>query len=193
VEWLFTSYIAVMSLSMFISGYFSTRFKSKKTLITGLLIVVIFSTLSCLSPNITVFAIFRGGWGFGNAFFTSTALSIIVGISAGKLERSITIYEASLGLGIASGPLFGGFLGSFDRWYPFFGTAKLMATGFIVTITFVGEPRNKEKRRTPIEIVEALGNRSVRINSLIVLGYNFGFFTILAYTPLTLSGLTTRL
>ncbi len=191
VEWLFTSYIAVMSLSMFLSGYFSTRFGSKRTLITGLLIVVLFSTLSGLSPNISIFAVFRGGWGLGNAFFTSTALSIIVGISAGKLERSITIYEAALGLGIASGPLLGGFLGTFDWRYPFFGTATLMAIGFIVTMAFVSEPKNREKRRTPIEIIEALRNPGVRINSLIALGYNFGFFTILAYTPLTLSGLTT--
>ncbi|MEM0134805.1 MAG: MFS transporter [Thermoplasmatales archaeon] len=192
VEWLFTSYIAVMSVSMFISGYFSTRFGSKRTLISGLLIVVLFSTLSGLSPSISIFAIFRGGWGLGNAFFTSTALSIIVGISAGRLERSITIYEAALGLGIASGPLLGGFLGSFSWRYPFFGTASLMAIGFIVTMAFVKEPQNKEKRRNPVEIIEALNNRPVRINSLVALGYNFGFFTILAYTPLTLSGLTTE-
>ena len=191
VEWLFTSYIAVMSLSMFISGYFSTRFGGKKTLIIGLLIVVLFATLSGLSPNITIFAIFRGGWGLGNAFFTSTALSIIVGISAGKFERSITIYEAALGLGIASGPLLGGFLGSFSWRYPFFGTATLMAIGFLVTVAFVKEPGNWEKRRTPIEIFNALANRPVRVNSLIALGYNFGFFTILAFTPLTLSKLTT--
>ncbi len=191
VEWLFTSYIAVMSLSMFISRYFSTRFGSKKTLIIGLFVVVIFATLSGLSPNITIFAVFRGGWGLGNAFFTSTALSIIVGISAGRLEKSIAIYEAALGLGIASGPLLGGFLGTFDWRYPFFGTATLMAIGIIVTMAFVGEPQNKEKPRTPVEIIEALGDSGVRTNSLIALGYNFGFFTILAYTPLTLAGLTT--
>ena len=191
VEWLFTSYIAVMSLSMFISGYFSTRFGSKKTLIIGLFVVVIFATLSGLSPNITIFAVFRGGWGLGNAFFTSTALSIIVGISAGRLEKSIAIYEAALGLGIASGPLLGGFLGTFDWRYPFFGTATLMAIGIIVTMAFVGEPQNKEKPRTPVEIIEALGDSGVRTNSIIAFGYNFGFFTILAYTPLTLAGLTT--
>lgn len=191
VEWLFTSYIAVMSLSMFISGYLSTRFGSKKTLITGLLVVVLFSTLSGLSPGISIFAVFRGGWGLGNALFTSTALSIIVGLSSGNVERSITIYEAALGLGIASGPLLGGFLGTFDWRYPFFGTATLMAIGFIVTMAFVSEPENREKRRTPVEIIEALRDGGVRTNSLIALGYNFGFFTILAYTPLTLAGLTT--
>lgn len=114
VEWLFTSYLAVMSVSMFTSGYFSTRFGSKKTMVIGLLVIVIFATLSGLSPNITIFAIFRGGRGLENAFFTSTALSIIVGISAGKLEKSIANYEAALGLGIASGTLLGGFLGTFD-------------------------------------------------------------------------------
>ena len=186
VEWLFTSYIAVMSLSMFISGYFSTRFGSRRTLLTGLMIVVIFSTLSGLSPNIALFAVFRGGWGLGNAFFTSTALSIIVGLSSGRFEKSITIYEAALGLGIASGPLLGGFLGSFSWRFPFFGTAVLMAAGFLVTLAFVREPPNREEKRTPLEIIEALGNKPVRINSLVALGYNFGFFTVLAYTPLTL-------
>ncbi|MGC8644989.1 MAG: MFS transporter [Thermoplasmata archaeon] len=194
IEWLFTSYIAVMSLSMFISGYFSTRFGGKRTLLLGLAIVVIFSTLSGLSPNIGIFAFFRGGWGLGNAFFTSTALSIIVGISAGsagRIERAITIYEAALGLGIASGPLLGGFLGSYYWRYPFFGTATLMAIGFIATFAFVKEPPKAEKRRTPLEIIEALRNRGVFLNAIIALGYNFGFFTILAYTPLTLRGLTT--
>ncbi|MEM0127518.1 MAG: MFS transporter [Thermoplasmatales archaeon] len=194
IEWLFTSYIAVMSLSMFISGYFSTRFGGKRTLLIGLATVVFFSTLSGLSPTISIFAVFRGGWGLGNAFFTSTALSIIVGISAGStgsIERAITVYEAALGLGIASGPLLGGFLGSYYWRYPFFGTATLMAVGFISTYVFVKEPPKAEKKRTPVEIIEALRNRSVFLNAIIALGYNFGFFTILAYTPLTLSGLTT--
>jgi MFS family permease len=194
IEWLFTSYIAVMSVSMFISGYFSTRFGSKRTLIAGLLVVVLFATLSGLSPNIGIFAVFRGGWGLGNAFFTSTALSIIVGVasgSSGRIERAITVYEAALGLGIASGPLLGGLLGSYNWRYPFFGTATLMAIGFIITLTFVREPPKAEKKRTPVEIIETLKNRPVFLNAIIALGYNFGFFTILAYTPLTLSGLTT--
>lgn len=191
VEWLFTSYIAVMSLSMFIYGYYSTRIGSKRTLLTGLAIVVVFSTLSGLSPDIEIFALFRGDWGLGNAFFTSTALSIIVGISSGRVERSITVYEAALGLGISSGPLLGGFLGSYSWRYPFFGTATPMAIGLIATYAFVTNPGTKEKKGTPIEIVEALRDKPVRVNALIALGYNFGFFTILAFTPLTLANLTT--
>ena len=83
VEWLFTSYIAVMAVAMLVSGVLATRLGGKRTLLAGLGIVVVFATASGLSPSIGVLALGRGGWGFGNALFTSTALSIIVGLSLG--------------------------------------------------------------------------------------------------------------
>jgi len=192
VEWLFTSYIAVMALAMLIAGWLSTNIGNRKTLILGLSTVVIFSTLSGISQNIPVFAIYRGFWGLGNALFTTTALSIIVGLSSrGNLIRSITLYEAALGLGISSGPLLGGILGSYNWRYPFFGTATLMAIGLILTISLIGEPPIKEQKRSPSDIFKALRDKGIRTNALIALGYNYGFFTILAYSPLSIANLST--
>lgn len=191
VEWLFTSYIAVMAVCMLLTAWLTTNLGSKWTLMLGLGIVVVFSTLSGLSPDITVFAFFRGGWGLGNALFTSTALSIIVGMSTRGINRSITLYEAALGLGIASGPLLGGFLGTFGWRYPFFGTATLMAIGLIFTAVTIRMPRKEQAKRNGKDIFKALRNKVVHTNALIGLGYSYGFFTILAYTPLTLVGLTT--
>lgn len=111
VEWLFTSCIAIMSLAMLVSGVLGTRLGGKRTMLLGLGLVVVFATSSGLSPSIGALAGFRAGWGLGNAFFTSTALSIIVGLSTGGMGPAITLYEAALGLGIASGPLIGGSLG----------------------------------------------------------------------------------
>ncbi|MEM0158516.1 MAG: MFS transporter, partial [Thermoplasmataceae archaeon] len=167
IEWLFTTYIATMALTMLVAGAVSTRLGNKRTLLAGLLTVVVFSALSGLSPNIPFFAIMRGFWGFGNALFTSTALAIIVGVSAGKIEKSITLYEAALGLGISSGPLLGGFLGSVYWRYPFFGTSALMAIGFIFTISLVREPPAREKRRTAKDVLRALSNRGIHTNALI--------------------------
>ncbi len=132
VEWLFTSYIAIMALAMLISGVLGTRLGGKRTMLIGLGLVVVFATASGLSPSILVLALFRGGWGLGNAFFTSTALSIIVGLSIGGMGPAITLYEAALGFGIASGPLLGGMLGEVSWRDPFFGTATLMAIAFLV-------------------------------------------------------------
>lgn len=186
IEWLFTSYIAIMAIAMLISGVVGTRLGSKKTMLLGLGLVVIFATASGLSPSIGMLALFRGGWGLGNAFFTSTALSLIVGLSAGRTSTAITLYEAALGLGIASGPLLGGFLGSASWRYPFFGTATLMAIGLILTVISVADPPQREQPRTARDIFHALGHRAVLTNALIGLSYSYAFFTILAYSPLTL-------
>lgn len=190
IEWLFTSYISVMAVCMLFTAYLTSRLGARRTLMLGLSIVIIFSFLSGISPNIPVFAAFRGGWGFGNALFTSTALTIIVGISARSINSSITLYEAALGLGIASGPLLGGVLGSISWRDPFFGTSALMAAALILTTATIRLPNQKRESRGGKEVFKALRNRGVRTNALVALGYNYGFFALLAYSPLTLVGLT---
>jgi MFS transporter, ACDE family, multidrug resistance protein len=185
VEWLFTSYIAVMALAMLLSGVLATKFGARRVLLTGLTLVVIFAALSGLAPNIGLLAGFRGGWGLGNAFFTSTALSIIVGASTGGMTAAITLYEAALGLGLASGPLLGGFLGSIHWRFPFFGTSTLMLIALIFTLFLVKDPGRKEEPRKAVDVFRALKHRAVRANALIGLVYSFVFFTVLAYSPLT--------
>jgi MFS transporter, ACDE family, multidrug resistance protein len=123
LEMPFTSYIVVMAAAMFVTGMIATRFGAKKTMLAGLLLVIVFSALSGLSGSIGELAGVRGGWGLGNALFVATALSIIVGAASGGLGNAITLYEAALGLGISSGPLIGAALGSMSWRYPFFGTA----------------------------------------------------------------------
>ncbi len=189
VEWLFTSYIAVMALAMLLSGVLSVRFGSRRVMLLGLCLVVVFATLSGFAPNIPFLAAVRAGWGLGNAFFTSTALSIIVGSSLAGMSAAITLYEAALGLGIASGPLLGGFLGSIKWRYPFFGTGLLMFIALVFTFLLVQEPKQKEPPRGTRDLFRAMRHPAVLTNSLIGLVYSFCFFTILAYSPLTLRGL----
>ena len=186
VEMLFTSYIAVMSLAMLVSGVLSTRIGGRRTMLLGLGIVVVFATLSGLAGSVAQLATARGFWGLGNALFTSTALVIIVGLSTGGTARAITLYEAALGLGLSAGPLLGGWLGSYSWRFPFFGTAGLMLLALIATYLTVQEPPRREKPRTAREIFQALGHRDVLTNALAGLGYSYAFFTILTYSPIYL-------
>ncbi len=190
VEWLFTSYIAVMAVTMLISGVLATRLGGRRVMLLGLTLVIIFASLSGAAPNILVLGFTRAGWGLGNAFFTSTALSIIVGASTGGMASAITLYEAALGLGIASGPLIGGLLGSISWRLPFFGTATLMLIALIFTFLLVKDPGKKEPPRTARDLFKAMEHPAVLINALIGLTYSFSFFTILAYSPYTLSNMT---
>lgn len=190
VEWLFTSYIAVMAITMLVSGVLATRFGGRRVMLIGLALVIVFATLSGLSPNIGFLAVVRAGWGLGNAFFTSTALSIIVGASSGGMGAAITLYEAALGLGIASGPLIGGLLGTVTWRLPFFGTAALMVIAFLFTFFLVKDPAKREPPRRAKDLFIAMKHPAVLSNALVGLTYSFSFFTILAYSPYTLHNLS---
>jgi MFS family permease len=186
VEMLFTSYFAVTGVAMLVTGFVSSRIGPKRTLLAGLALVVTFSALAGASSSIAEIAGFRAGWGLGNALFIATALSVIVGSASGGVAGAIILYEAALGLGIASGPLLGGFLGDISWRGPFFGTAALMAIGF-VAITVLLERTPAPPRRIALsEPIRALGHGGLLVVALVALFYNYGFFTLLAYTPLPL-------
>ncbi|RKQ87854.1 putative MFS family arabinose efflux permease [Solirubrobacter pauli] len=186
VSLLFTSYFAMTGLSMLVTGFFASRIGPRKTLLVGLFLVVVFSALAGLSDTIGQIAGFRIGWGLGNALFIATALSVIVGAATGGLASAIILYEAALGLGIASGPLLGGLLGNVSWRGPFFGTAVLMAIGFLLIAVWLGPVANPTRRVSILDPLRALGHGGLRSMAIVAVFYNFGFFTILAYTPLLL-------
>ena len=115
--------------------------------------------------------------------FIATALSAIVGLSTSGTAKAIILYEAALGLGIAVGPLLGGELGSISWRGPFFGVAVLMMIAFI-SITFMLPKMAKPKTRSSLsDPFKALGYSSLKTLAITAFLYNFGFFTLMAYSP----------
>lgn len=191
VELLFTSYILVTGAAMIITDFVSSRIGIKKTLLTGLILIIAFSAFAGSSGSIGEIVGFRAGWGFGNALFVATALAAIVASARGGADGAIILYEAALGLGISVGPLLGGFLGGISWRGPFYGVAVLMAIGFIAVILFLKEqPKKKQERqiqhRSLAAPFKALGHRGLLTCGLTALFYNYGFFTLLAFTPIVL-------
>jgi ACDE family multidrug resistance protein len=185
-ELLFTSYLLVTGLAMFFTSFVSSRLGAKPTLLVGLALIVVFAALAGASGSVNEVIGFRAGWGLGNALFISTALATIVGAASGGADRAIILYEAALGLGIAIGPLVGGALGSISWRGPFFGTAVLMAIGLLAIVVLLGKIPAPTSR-VPVSATF----RALRYPALLTLGvaalfYNFGFFTLLAYTPFPL-------
>ncbi|GAB3181787.1 MFS transporter [Nesterenkonia halophila] len=185
---LFTSYLLITGAMMFFTSAISSRIGAKPTLLIGLALVVAFAALAGGSATVWQIIDFRAGWGLGNALFISTALATIVGATSGGSEKAIILYEAALGLGIASGPLLGGLLGEISWRGPFFGTAALMAVGLIAVAVLL--PR--QDRPTPDQHVRltatfrALARPGLLTLAASALLYNFGFFTLLAYSPFPL-------
>jgi MFS transporter, ACDE family, multidrug resistance protein len=183
VTLLFTSYLVVTAVAMLITNWVSSRLGAKKTLIAGLILIVVFSALAGASPSISGIIGFRAGWGVGNALFIATSLAVIVASASGGFAGAIVLYETALGAGIAVGPLLGGTLGEISWRGPFYGVAVLMAIALIATIVLV-EPTPKPARTTSLSApLRALKHRGLLTMSLTALCYNWGFFTVLGYAP----------
>jgi MFS family permease len=188
VELLFTSYFAFTGLAMLVSGVVASLIGTKRTLLAGLALIVVFSVSAGLSNSVGAIVGLRAGWGLGNALFIATALSVIVGSASGGIARAVMIYEAALGLGISLGPLLGGELGGISWRGPFFGVGVLMTLGFIAIALFLPRtpPPSRDARVSVLDPLRALRHRATRGSGLTALFYNFGFFTLLGYAPFPL-------
>jgi MFS transporter, ACDE family, multidrug resistance protein len=183
VTLLFTSYLLVTAVAMLGTGWVSSRLGAKRTLITGLALIVVFAGLAGMSGSVGEIVGFRAGWGLGNALFIATSLAVIVASASGGFAGAIVLYEAALGLGIAAGPLVGGLLGDISWRGPFFGVSALMAVALIATAVLL-EPTPKPARRTSLGApLRALRHRGLLTMSITALLYNWGFFTMLGYAP----------
>jgi MFS transporter, ACDE family, multidrug resistance protein len=187
VSLLFTSYMVVMGLAMLVTGAVSSRLGAKKTLLIGLTIIIIGAGLAGTSDTVGGIIGFRAVWGLGNALFIATALATIVSAAKGSVGQAIVLYEAALGIGIAAGPLIGGLLGSISWRGPFFGVSALMVIALAATAVLLPSTPRAARATSLAEPFRALRHRSLLVVALTALLYNFGFFTLLAFTPFPLA------
>jgi MFS family permease len=188
VSLLFTSYMAVMGVAMLVTGVVSSRIGAKRTLLTGLVLIIAFAALAGSSDTVGAVVGFRAGWGLGNALFVATALSTIVSAASGSVARAIILFEAALGVGIASGPLVGGLLGEHSWRAPFYGVSVLMLLALVATAFLLPATPPAARKTSLADPFRALRHPALLLLALTALFYNIGFFTILAAGPFALPG-----
>lgn len=188
VTLLFAVYMGVQVLAMLITGYCSYRFGPKRTLIAGLVFIVVAAGVSATANGIGELIALRVAWGLGNALFMATALAFIIGSARGGQHGAILLYEAALGLGLAVGPLIGAILGEWTWRAPFGGTAILMAIGAILCATKLTKdgPSSERPRVGITDPLRALKNRKLLVTGIGSAFYTAGFFTVIAWAPIVL-------
>jgi ACDE family multidrug resistance protein len=149
-------------------------------------IIIAGAGLAGMSHTVLGIVGWRALWGLGNALFIATALATIVNSAKGSVAQAIILYEAALGLGIAVGPLVGGVLGAISWRGPFFGVSALMALALVVTAVLLPATPRPERATTLTDPFRALRHRGLLGVGITALLYNFGFFTLLAFTPFPL-------
>jgi MFS family permease/glutathione synthase/RimK-type ligase-like ATP-grasp enzyme len=103
------------------------------------------------------------------------------------VASAIILYEAALGVGIATGPLVGDLLGDVSWRGPFFGVAALMAIAFVAVVALLPRIEKPARATSLADPFRALRNPGLLVMAITALLYNFGFFTLLAYAPFPLA------
>jgi len=186
VSLMFTSYMAIMGVAMLVTGVISSRIGAKRTLLSGLVLIIVFAALAGSSNSVGAVVGFRAGWGLGNALFVATALATIVMSASGGTAQAIILFEAALGVGIASGPLVGGVLGEHSWRAPFYGVSCLMLVALVATAFFLPATPPTGRRTSLADPFRALRHKPLLLMALTAVFYNIGFFTILAAGPFAL-------
>ncbi|MGG3574027.1 MFS transporter [Bacillus gobiensis] len=187
VELLFTAYIFTMAFMMLPAGLLAGKFGNKLMMMIGLLIVTVFALFCGFSHTISQLSVFRAGWGLGNSLFFATAMTLLISLSK-EVGSAVGLYEAAIGLGMAVGPLLGGILGGYTWRYPFLATGFLIFAALLLVTWFVAEPKTKQKRQTAgfKEMAHLFAHKPFVFGALASMFYNYGFFTVLAYSPLVI-------
>ncbi len=145
LEWIVDAYNLVFAALVLAAGNLGDRVGRKGVLLTGLAIFGLATVVGGLgdSPGWLIAA--RAVMGLGAALIFPATLSLLTNVftERGERARAIGLWGATTGVGIALGPIIGGWLLERDGWQSvFFALAPIAALGLLLISLYVPTSRD---------------------------------------------------
>ena len=146
LQWIVDSYIVVFAGSLLAAGSLADRIGRKKTLLAGLAVFAGGSAWAAFSGGVSTLIAARASMGIGGALMIPSTLSIITNMFRDPAERQRAIgrWGATGGIGVALGPILGGFLLARFWWGSvFLINVPVALAGLLAACWLVPDSRNR--------------------------------------------------
>jgi EmrB/QacA subfamily drug resistance transporter len=150
IQWIIDSYVLVFAGLLLTTGSLSDRFGRKGALQLGIVLFGIGSVASAMSDSATQLIFTRAFMGIGGALIMPSTLSILTNVFRDPKERgrAIAIWAGFSGLGVAIGPMTGGFLLEHFSWHSVFWiNVPIGLLALALGVRYVPTSRDSQQRR----------------------------------------------
>ena len=144
LQWIVDGYLLVFAGMLLTAGWLGDRFGRRRALVTGLAIFGAASIFAALSSGSTELIAARALMGLGAAGIMPTTLSVITNIfPPDERPKAIAVWAAVAGLGVAIGPIAGGWLIENADWkWIFLVNVPLVVALLVGAFALVPESRD---------------------------------------------------
>ncbi|PIE34381.1 MAG: MFS transporter [Ilumatobacter coccineus] len=157
IQWIIDAYVLVFAGLLLTTGTLSDRFGRKGALQSGIILFALGSVLAALSQTSTQLILTRAFMGIGGAMIMPATLSILTNVFRDRVERgrAIAIWAAFSGVGVAIGPILGGFLVERYSWHSvFWVNVPVGLLALVLGVYLV--PTSCDPRHTKVDIPGAI-------------------------------------
>jgi EmrB/QacA subfamily drug resistance transporter len=152
LQWVVDAYSLVFAALVLVAGSLSDRQGRKGTLLAGLAVFAAGSLAGALVGTTTELIAARAVMGLGAALMFPSTLSLLVNVftERGERARAIGLWGATTGVGIAAGPIVGGWMLERFWWGSIFGLMAAAAAVIALLVARVA-PRSRDPRTPPVD------------------------------------------
>jgi EmrB/QacA subfamily drug resistance transporter len=153
LQWISDAYTLVFASFLLTAGSLGDRFGRRRSLLLGLVVFGVGSLGGALVGSAGALIVTRAIQGFGSAFIMPSTLSILTNVFPDdERGRAIGIWAGVSGLGVAIGPLVGGYLLDHYWWGSvFLVNLPVIAVTVVAVLAIV--PNSKDPNPRPIDIL----------------------------------------
>ena len=138
--WILSSMSIGLGAFLLTAGRVADDYGRRRTFVAGSLLLAVGSLVAAVTPDVEVFVAARIVEGIGGAAVVAAGLGMIAVAFTSPLERARAtgLWGASVGAGIALGPILSTWLGRWGSWRDVY--AVLAAAGVLLAVTATGCP-----------------------------------------------------